>query len=255
MGQGPDAKPHKQEQEEDAARRRQHPSGEERPVRGCQDKGHGGRSGGSDNGRVPPGQAGGRLEMGPPDGGGRGSPSASQGRPGEDEGDQQSLGSGEDQGPGMEDQVWFHGQAVAEQGQEGGCQGRTCCEAGGDRASRDHGDLQEIEDRDVAVGGPKDLEGSDGPSPRREIARNAIAHAYAGDHQGGQTDQAQELPHSLEEAAGARRGATVVANLPASLSVGALERFRQLVRPAEVVLRQPDPVLGLEETARLDQAR
>ena len=193
--------------------------------------------------------------MGPPDGGGRGSPGAGQGRPGEDEGDQQSLGSGEDQWPGMEDEFRFHGQAVAEQGQEGGRQGRPGCEAGCDRASRDHGDLQEIEDRDVAVGGPKHLERGDGTPPGGKIARNPVAHAYARDHQGGQADQAQELPHSLEEAAGARRGTAMVANLPASLPMGELELRRQLFRLAEVIGLQPDPVLGLEETARLDQAR
>ncbi len=124
--------------------------------------------------------------------------------------------------------------------------------AADDGERSDRADLHEIDALDVGGCGAEYLERGDAVALDREIGGDAVAHPDAGDDKRSEPDQREELPHALEEAVGARRGAVAVLERPAGGGMAFLERFAHGMGIGAG--SGADTVLALEEAAGLDEA-
>jgi hypothetical protein len=88
-------------------------------------------------------------------------------------------------------------------------------QTGADRGERDNADLEQIGEEDRAAGRAEQLEGGDARALGVEIGRDSVADADAGDDQGGEPDESQELAEPLDEAPCARSAVGPVLDLPA----------------------------------------
>ncbi len=85
----------------------------------------------------------------------------------------------------------------------------------------------------------------------RQIAGDAVSDADPRDHQRGETDERQELPHPLDEAPRAGRAVAAIGDVPAR--VGELGRQTPGRRGGRSAVGQAKAIFALIQAARLDQ--
>ena len=112
--------------------------------------------------------------------------------------------------------------------------------------------LQHIDAKDDAAVCPCDFERRNAGTLAFQIAADAVSDTDSCDHQRSQTDQRQELAHTFNETAGARRAIRSVGDFPSCTWKGGLKPLCNFGRVS--VDGQADAILAFKHAAGLDQA-
>jgi hypothetical protein len=112
--------------------------------------------------------------------------------------------------------------------------------------------LEEVDAPDVAGRGTEHFQGCDAVALPPQVGADAVTDADAGNDQGSEPDQRQELAHAFEEAARTWRRAIAVAKFPACAWEAVAKPIYHGLRRDP--FRQSQPILAGEEAARLDKA-
>ena len=167
-----------------------------------------------------PGAGGFRRQEGAEQAGGRDPPGPRQRQPGESGGHQQAEQAGQDQGLRVEARRRLPAETVAQHPDHRRRRAGAEQQADHDPDQGDHGDLDEIDLKDLASGGAQALEGGDGRQLAVEIAFDRVHHPEAADQQGGEADQAQIEREPVDEAPDAGRRRAGIAHPPAGIGKG-----------------------------------
>jgi len=143
---------------------------------------------------------------------------------GEQERDQQAESRGGRQRSGIERDPRPDRQHVGDRRLGHERQGRADHEADAYTQRRQGGELDEVGREDQPFRRAQAFQGRDGAQPRRQEARDGIAHAHPADQQGGEADQANELRQPVEPEADAATGIVEAPHPPAGIGKAGLQR-------------------------------
>ena len=124
---------------------------------------------------------------------------------------------------------------------------------GGNRGGGHRQYLQAIDAQHRRAVGAEHLQCRKPRALARKIAGDPVADPDPGDHQCGEADERQELPHTLDKAPRARRPVATVGHLPACVGEG---RAQPLAHGHRIGTGgQPDAIFAFVKAAGLDQLR